>query len=68
MIIESLLVVSVAAFHLPVVPWRPGSDRFMLDMKTSAQHIHRMDSACLLRVGEFAAVICLHDFWRIAKV
>ena len=68
MIVESLLVVSVAAFHFPVVPGRPWSDCLVLDMKTAAQNIQWVDAIGLLRVGKFAAIIRLEDVRRITEI
>ena len=68
MIVEALLVVSVTAFHFPVMPGRPGSDRLVLDMEAAAQHIQWMDSIGLLRVGKLTAVIRLDDVRRVTKV
>ena len=46
-IIETLLVISVAAFHLAVMPGRFGTNRLMDNVKSAANNIQRMDTICL---------------------
>ena len=68
MVIEPLLVVSVAAFNLAVMPWCLWPDCLVDNVKSTAKNIQRMDSICFLRVGKLSAVVRLDHFWRITKV
>ncbi len=46
MVVETLLVVSVAAFDLAVVPGRLRPDRLMVDMEPVTEKVKRMDAVC----------------------
>ena len=48
MVVKSLLVISVAALHLAIVPGCPGTNRLMLDVKAATEHIQGMDPVRLL--------------------
>lgn len=67
-IIEPSLIVSVAAFHLAVMPWRLGSDRLMDDMKLIAKDVQRMNSLCPLCIRKLAAIIRLNQLGCITEV
>ena len=51
MVIEPLLVVSVAAFYLAVMPGCLWPDRLMDNVKSTTKNIQRMDTICFSRVG-----------------
>lgn len=68
MVVKSLLVISVAALHLAIVPGCPGTNRLMLDVKAATEHIQGMDPVRLLRVSEFSAIIRLDQCGRITKI
>ena len=68
MIIEAVLVVTVAAFHLSVVPGSSGPDQLVLDLKASAFDIHRMHSIRFLKVCELCAVVRLYDVREVFEI
>ena len=68
MIIESLLVVSVAAFHLAVMPRCCRAYRLVCDVKAATKNIQGMNSFCLLCVGKLSAIVCLDHIRCIAEV
>lgn len=68
MVVKSLLVISVAALYLAIVPGCPGTNRLMLDVKAATEHIQGMDPVRLLRVSEFSAIIRLDQCGRITKI
>ena len=63
-VIEAFLIVSVAAFHLAVVPRRPWTDQVMPDPQLLTQQIEDMRPFRWPEVREFTAVIRL-DFLRL---
>ena len=67
-IIEPLLVVSVAAFHFTVMPRRSRANCFVDDMKLTAKSIQRMNAICLLGVCKLSTVVRLNHLRRITKV
>lgn len=67
-IVESLLVVTMAAFHFPVVPGRLWPDRLVMDMQPHAQQVQWMYALRFGRMRKLRPVICLYRRRRIAEV
>ena len=67
MVVEALLIVSVASLNLPVVPRRSGTNELMFDLVTSAEHVKRVSAFSFGKMGEFCTVIRLNGRWSIAK-
>ena len=66
-IVEALLIVAVTALHLAIVPWRSGSDCFVLHMDFVTKHIKWMNTSCFLRVIELRSIVCLYGFRCVAE-
>ena len=66
-VIESFMIVSVAALDFAVVPRRARADRFVRDAVFLAKQVQRMHALRLCRVAKLAAVVGLHDLRRIAE-
>ena len=67
-IVEPLLIISVAALDLAVVPRRFRDDQFVPYPIPFAENIKRMDSFRAFVMGEFRSVIGLDDIRRIAEI
>ena len=68
MIVDSLLVIPVAALYLAVVPGRCRADRFVFDMKSTAKYIQWVDALCLCRMCKFPTVVCLDHIRGITEI
>ena len=66
-VVESLLIISVAALDFAVVPRRARADRLVNDAIFLAKQIQRVHALRLRGVAKFAAVVGLHDLRRIAE-
>ena len=67
-VIESLLIVSVAAFNLSVVPWRSWANKFVVNSYTFTKAIKGMCTATISGISKFKTIISLDDFRLIPKV
>ena len=77
MVIETLLIVSVAAFYLAVMTWCPWTNPFMADFKLITQKIERMYTVCFLNMCKFNTIVGLKYIvyqagiqskgWRVSK-
>ena len=67
-LIESLVVVSVASFHLAVMPWCSRLDELMPDAVMSAEPIQRVGSVGLSGVRELRAVVGLDGSWDVTEM
>ncbi len=68
MVVKAFLVIAMTAFHLSIVPRRPGKDQLVLDSKLLAQIVHSMHPLRLAEICELCAVVRLDDCGLIAKV
>lgn len=68
MVVETLLVVAVAALHFPVMAWGSGTDPLVGDAQFFAGDIKGMLPVCFYDIGEFAAVVSLKYLGLIPEV
>ena len=68
MIIKPLLVISVAAFHLAVVPGSAGAYQLVGDSTPRAMKVKRVDMVGFCRIGKLAAIIRLDRLRDVAKI
>ena len=66
-VIESFMIVSVAALDFAVVPRRSRADRFVRDAVFLAKQVQRVYALRLRGMAKLAAVVGLHDLRRIAE-
>ena len=59
-VIETLLIVSVAPFNLAVVPRCSRSEDMVMNVAAAAKHIERMQTLRLCRMREFRTAVCLY--------
>ena len=67
MVVETLLIVSVASLNLTVVPGCSWANELVMDMVFLAKLVKRMNLVSLFGMCKFAAVIRLYSFGSIAK-
>lgn len=67
MVIEALLIASVASLDLSVVPRRSGANELVLDLIVIAEYVKGMGALCTNKVGKFRSVVRLNDLWCITK-
>ena len=60
MVIEALLIVSVASFDLAVVLRCSRSEDMVMNVAAAAKHIERMHTLRLCRMREFRTAVCLY--------
>lgn len=66
-VVEPLLIISMASLDLPVVSRSPLTDQLVLYAVSVAKHVQRMDAVCFGKICEFRAVIRLKDVRNIAE-
>ena len=66
-IVESLLIVAMAALYFPVVPGCLWPDHLVVDVEPHAQQVKRMDTLRPGGMRKLSAVICLDCLRRVAK-
>ena len=66
--IETLLVLTVAALYLAIVPRHPGSKQLMYNMMLPTKHVQRMDAVTPCRMGKLSSVVRLYLGRCIAKI
>ena len=67
MIVKPFLIVTVTAFHFPVVPRRSRPKDVMPYTIMTAKHVKWMNAFRFGSVSEFGPTVCLYLFWSIAK-
>ena len=68
MIVETLLIAAMTAFHFAIMPGSFGPNLFVEDMVFSTKRIKNVNTFRLSAIAEFGSVVCLNDLRRIAKV
>lgn len=68
MVVETLLVVAVAALHFPVMAWGSGTDPLVGNAQFFAGDIKGMLPVCFFDIGELAAIVGLKYLWLIPEV
>ena len=68
MIVEAFLVISVASFHLSIVPWRSRPDQLVDDLQSCTLNVHRMNHFGFLEMSKLSSVVCLNDLWEVSEV
>ena len=66
-IVKAFLIVSVASLDLAVMPRRSRTDKLMLNLVVSAEHVKRMCTLGFGEMGKFCSVVSLNRFWRITE-
>ena len=61
MIVETLLITAMTAFHFSVMPGSFGSNLFVQDMIFSTEEIEDVNALCVSAIAEFSSVVCLND-------
>ena len=59
MVVESFLIITVAAFYFAVVSRCTRTDSFMFDTDFRANHIQWMSSVCFFNMSKFSTVVGL---------
>ncbi len=67
-IVETFLVVSVAALYLPVMLGRPGTDPLVLDVQPGTEDIQYVDPVGFLEIGKLKTVVRLKNLRLVTKV
>lgn len=67
-LIEPLVVVTVASFHLAVMSRRSRLDQLVSDAVVPAESVHRVEPVGLSDVGEFRSVIGLEDLRDVPEM
>ena len=67
MIVESFLIIAMAALNLAIVPRRSRADGFVSNAVFRAKQLQWVHTLRLCRVAKLAAVVGLYDLRRIAK-
>ena len=60
-VIETLLIVSMAAFNLSVVPWGSWTNRFLFNSDAFTKAIKWMYTVVILGICKFKTIIGLND-------
>ena len=68
MVIESLLVISMTAFYLTIVPRCRRADRLVRNVKPVAKNIQWVDAFCLCCMGKLPTIVCLDHIRSVSKV
>lgn len=68
MIIESFLIITMAALDVIIVAWCARTNSLMSYSQFVAHDIKRVRSVSFLQVSKFGYVIRLQNLWLIAKV
>ena len=66
-VVETLLIVSVASLDFSIMPRCSGANELVLDLVVITEHIEGMSSLCIREVCKFSAVVRLNDFRSITK-
>ena len=68
MVVKAFLVVSVASFHLSVVPRCPRPKQLVLDLQSCTLNVHWMDHPAFLEMSELTSIVCLNDFRKVSEI
>ena len=68
MVVEAFLVVSVASFHLSIMPWRSRSKQLVNDLQSCTLYVHGMNHLGFPEMGEFTSIVCLDNLWEVSEV
>ena len=68
MVVEAFLVVSVASFHLSIMPWRSRSEQLVNDLQSCTLYVHGMNHLGFPEMGEFTSIVCLDNLWEVSEV
>ena len=66
MIVETLLIAAMTAFHFAIMPGSFGPNLFVEDIVFSTKRIKIVNMFHILAIAEFSSVVCLNDLRRIA--
>ena len=67
-LIEALVVVPVASFHLAVMPWRSRLDELVPDAVVPAEPVQRVGSVGLSGMRELRPVVGLDGSWDVSEM
>ena len=68
MVVQTFLIVAVAALHLSIMLWRAWTDLLVLDPILLAHGFKRMLSFCLGYMTELRSIVGLYDLWTVSEV
>lgn len=67
-LIESSVIISVAAFNFTIVPRCSWSNEFVLNAQLLAQDVKRMADFGLPEMGKLKAIVSMNDFGHVSNV
>ena len=68
MVVETLLITSMAAFYFAVMSRRSGPDTLMVYAQFPAKDIQRMNSVRLGNMSKLCTVVCLQDLGLVTEI
>ena len=68
MVVEAFLVVSVASFNLPIMPWCPRSNQLVDDLQSRTLDVHRVNHFAFPEMCELTSVVCLDDLREVSEI
>ena len=68
MVIETFLVISVAALDLSVVPGGTRTKDMVVNMELGAEDVKGMDTVCICRMSKLTAAVGLNLFGSVTEI
>ena len=67
MVVEALLIISVASLDLAIVPWCSRTNELVFNLVAVTKHIKRMNALGIEEMSKFCAIVRLYGFRGISK-
>ena len=67
MVVETLLIISVASLDFAIMPRCSWADKLMLDLVTVTEHVKWMNTLGIEEMGKFCTIIRLYGFRGVSK-